>query len=66
MTLRCFRKQKKVTQEELARKVGVSQAYICALESGKRENPSIYILVRIAKVLDITIEDLIGPHKEVM
>lgn len=53
MTLREIRKSKRITQCELAASVGVTQAYICALESGRRKNPSIEIIRRIAAVLNV-------------
>ena len=37
MNLQGYRKKKKLTQDELAKEVGVSQAYICALEKGQKK-----------------------------
>ena len=53
MTLRDLRKAKQLTQCELAASVGVTQAYICALESGRRKNPSVNVVRKIAIVLDV-------------
>lgn len=53
MTLKELRKAKQLTQCELAASVGVTQAYICALEGGRRKNPSINVIRKIAIVLDV-------------
>ncbi len=52
-----FRVKHGLTQEELARKVGVRRETIVFLEKG-RYNPSLRLAYRIAKVLDASIEDL--------
>ena len=46
-----------MTQEELARRVGVTRQTIIALESG-RYNPSLVLALRIAKVFARPIEEL--------
>ena len=51
MNLQGYRKKKKLTQDELAKEVGVSQAYICALEKGQKNNPSVRVLISIAKAI---------------
>lgn len=53
MTLRDLRKAKQLTQCELAASVGVTQAYICALERGRRKNPSINVIRKIAIALNV-------------
>ena len=59
MRLSEFRKARQITQKDLADAVGVTQAYISNLESGKRKNPSLNVLVRISRVLDVDIRNLI-------
>ena len=46
-----------LTQEDLARKVGVRRETILYLEKGKY-NPSLKLAHEVAKVLNTTIEDL--------
>lgn len=46
-----------LTQEELAKKVGVRRETIVFLEKGKY-NPSLKLAYKIAKVLDSNIEDV--------
>jgi len=55
--LKQFRKKKKLTQDELAKKVQVRRETITHLERG-RYNPSLILALRISKVLDIPVEDL--------
>ena len=62
MKLLQYRKQKKLTQGELAARIGVTQAYICALETGKKQNPSISVLLKIAEALEIPAEELIQDY----
>lgn len=49
------RVQKRVTQEELANKIGTKQSVISRLESG-RANPSIAFLKRFAAALNTRLE----------
>lgn len=59
INLREIRKQKGLTQKELARLSGVSVAYISMLELQKR-SPTIFILVNLAKVLNVKVGDLVA------
>ncbi|WP_417897738.1 helix-turn-helix transcriptional regulator [Bacillus haimaensis] len=52
-----LRKATKMTQEELAIKVGVSRQSIIAIESGKY-NPSLELAYNISKVFDCIIEEV--------
>ncbi len=52
--LQKLRRDRGVTQEELAHKAGIHQTYLSGVESGKR-NPSIGVLERIAKGLDVDV-----------
>lgn len=47
-TLRDLRLRKGVTQQEMAKALGVSAAYLSALEHGKRGKPSFDFLQRVA------------------
>lgn len=46
-----------ITQEELARKVGVTRQTIIYIEKGKF-NPSVKLALKIAKILGCTVEEL--------
>jgi transcriptional regulator with XRE-family HTH domain len=52
-----LRKERKKSQLDLALDAGVAKNYISDVENGRR-NPSILILGKIAKGLDITLEEL--------
>ena len=52
-----YRATKRMTQQELADLVGVSRQTIMQLERN-RYNPSMLLAYSIAKVFDVTIEDL--------
>ena len=49
---------RKMTQAELAKKIGTSQMMVSRFEKGK-DSPSIWRCYRIAKVFDTTIERLL-------
>lgn len=65
MTLREYRIKRKMTQSELAEAVGVTQAYIHALETGKRQNPSLRVLMSIAKALKVSPSKLLNEKEAV-
>ena len=52
-----YRATKRMTQQELADLVGVSRQTIMQLERN-RYNPSMLLAYSIAKVFDVTIEDI--------
>ncbi len=52
-----FRVKFNMTQEELAKKVGVRRETIVFLEKGKY-NPSLKLAYKIAKVFNVRIEDI--------
>ena len=56
--LQRMRRERGLTQEELAHKSGIHQTYLSGVEGGKR-NPSLLVLERIASALDADISDLI-------
>lgn len=58
-----FRKQKKMTQEALANKIGVSRKTIVSLEKGNY-TPSLLLALQIAEVLEIDINDIFYLGKE--
>ena len=51
------RKERRITQAELAEQVGVSRQTIIAVEQGDYA-PSVYLALRIARVLGGTVEEL--------
>ena len=53
MNLRELRISKNISQKQLAEQIGVTQAYICSLELGKRRNPSLEVIRGIARELGV-------------
>lgn len=53
-----LREDRRVTQEELSQKSGVSRSIICGLETGRTKTTTTKTLFRIASALDVNINDL--------
>lgn len=51
--LRSLRHQRGITQAQMAKSIGVSPAYLSALEHGKRGRPSWYLIQAIIQHLNI-------------
>jgi repressor LexA len=49
----------KMTSTELAGRADISQSYVIEIESGKK-NPSLAVLGRIARALDVSLAEIIG------
>ena len=47
------------TTDELAKKARLTNAYISLLETGKRKNPSLAVLKRLAKALRVPVTELL-------
>ncbi|MEN2765729.1 helix-turn-helix transcriptional regulator [Ornithinibacillus xuwenensis] len=52
-----YRKKQGLTQEELAKRVNISRAYLCNLENGKY-TPSLEVAYNIAHHLNTSIDEL--------
>ena len=55
--IRYLRQQKNWSMEDLSLEAGVNRNYLCDLERGAR-NPTVNVLNRIAKALDINLSTL--------
>lgn len=58
-----IRNKRGMTQTELADACGISQKSISAIEVGRRR-PSLEVLIRLAKALNVTVDELIGDLTE--
>ena len=56
-SLKELRARHDLTQEALATRVGVTRQTIIAIEKG-RFNPSVQLALKMARVLDVAVEDL--------
>jgi transcriptional regulator with XRE-family HTH domain len=59
MRLKRLRTQRQLNQADLAKKVGVTQAYIAMLERGAFKNPTLDVLQKLAKALKVTVAELV-------
>lgn len=57
-TLKTQRQRLRLTQKQVADSVGVSDAYICGLESDKKSPPPYYTVAAIANALQFDVERL--------
>jgi transcriptional regulator with XRE-family HTH domain len=58
MRLQRWRKRRGLSQDELAKKSGVTRGYIARLET-QRHDPRISIVAKLAKALKVKIGDLV-------
>lgn len=58
--LKTKRREKRITQQQLAGLTGLSRSYIADIENG-RYTPSINTLTKLAKPLDIDLNFLLSP-----
>ena len=49
----------KLSQEELAKKAKITYSTLIKIESGSNDNPTIKTLQKIAKILNVKIDELI-------
>ncbi|MHA1401826.1 MAG: helix-turn-helix domain-containing protein, partial [Candidatus Heimdallarchaeaceae archaeon] len=54
-----YRQKLKLSQEELARKAGITYSTLIKLESGANKNPTVKTLQQLAKALGISIDQLL-------
>jgi transcriptional regulator with XRE-family HTH domain len=57
--LRTLRDQNEMTQEDLAKRAKVARSYVALIESGRKKNPSLEILKRLARALGVPVTELL-------
>lgn len=55
------RREKDLSQEEVAHRADIHQTYLSGVETGKR-NPSILVVERIAKALGVDVSEIFRPN----
>lgn len=55
-----YKNKKGLSYKDIANEVGCSAAYIHMLAKGIRINPSMKIVIQIAKILDVSVDKLIN------
>lgn len=53
-----IRKIKKITLKELQAKTELSISYLSEIENNKAKNPSLLVMVKIAEVLEVKLDDI--------
>lgn len=53
-------KEKNITMYRIAKDSDLSMSYVWEICKGKKENPSIAVISKIAKVLNTTVDELIS------
>ncbi len=59
MRVKTYRERRKLTQEELAGRAGISRTYLARLETGKHD-PTVSVLEKLAKALRVKVGTLLG------
>jgi len=57
--LRTLRERQDITQEQLARRAKVARSYVAPIESGRKKNPSLDIVKRLARALGVSVGGLL-------
>lgn len=58
-TIKKLREKNGFSQEKLARLADISNNTVIKIESGKNQNPTLHTLKKIAKALELSVEELI-------
>jgi len=58
--LKTLREARGLNQVELAKKAKVTTAYVSQLEAGKKKNPSLDVLQKLARALGCDVAELLG------
>jgi putative transcriptional regulator len=61
--IRAARREAGLTQQELSAAVAVSRQTVIAMETGDYA-PSVYLAIKVARALGVTVESLWGPTTE--
>ena len=57
--LRKLRTERGMSMADLAKKASITDAYIANLETGKKANPSLDVLKRLARALGVPVGELL-------
>jgi len=55
-----LRKEHRLSQEELAKKAGITYSTLIKIESGLNKNPTLETLTKIANAFKVKIDELVG------
>ena len=57
--LKALREERGWSQAQLGQKADVTAAYVTQLETGKKKNPSLEVLKRLARALGVPVTELL-------
>lgn len=57
--IRKLRRDRNMSQSELAKKAGISRGYLVMLENGRQENVTVKVLVAVAEALGTNVAALL-------
>lgn len=60
MNIEKLRKKHHLSQEQLAKKAGITYSTLIKIESGSNKNPTLETLTKLADVFKIKIDELVG------
>ena len=58
--IRELREDRKLTQEQLAKRAKMARGYLAQLEAGHKKNPSLPALQRLARALGVKLTELLA------
>jgi transcriptional regulator with XRE-family HTH domain len=58
--IKARREERSISLVDFAKKVGISPGYLSQLENGRKDNPSLDVMLSIAQELDLDIDMLLG------
>lgn len=58
--IRALRKERELGLRELAKSAKMPAGYLAELEAGKKKNPSLSVLRKLAKALGVPVTELLG------
>lgn len=62
--IKARREERNISLVDFAGQVGISPGYLSQLENGRKVNPNLEIVLRIAQALDIEIDTLLGLEQD--
>lgn len=62
--IKARREERNTSLVDFAKEVGISPGYLSQLENGKKDNPNLEVVLRIAQTLGIEIDMLLGLEQE--
>ena len=57
--LKELRERNRLTQEQLAKRAKITRSHLSLLEAGHRKNPSLEVLKRLARALNVPVGELL-------